>query len=99
MSIGVYSDYKIKVTTEYSYINQEDSEPDDYVYSKDRNYTEEIVNGWALLNIISMELSSDETVNITIKGNTIVINKFCPHDGTGSDTEIKFNRVKQKIIK
>lgn len=95
MTIDVYSDFKIKVKSEYNTISQEDSMPNDYVFSKDCDYTEEIVNGGVLLEILRFKLSNSDISEISIKGNNIKIENFDPSSGESSTIEMNIRRVKR----
>lgn len=91
MNISAFSNYKVLFKNEYSYIS-------DYDYNEP-NYTTEIeewekeMDGGALMNFISKLLSDKETISITSNGNTVYIDTFCPHNGTGADMLIKYEEI------
>ena len=73
--IDVYSDYLIKVSVKSDVISQEDSIPHDVAFSNIDDYTEEVVIGSVLLNIIRLSLS-DDLISFTHNRNKLVFNYF-----------------------
>lgn len=94
-NINIYEDYKIKVWTKYNYISQEDSTPNDIVFSEADDYTEEVVNGGMLLEIVRLKLSDSDISSFSFIRNEIIIENFDPTSGECSTTVIKLRRKRR----
>ena len=56
MNIDIYSKYKVRFLNSGAYISQEDSTPDDIVFTHYEDDKEEIIDGGKLLDIIKYKL-------------------------------------------
>lgn len=93
MNIDIYSKYKVKHLSSGAYISQEDSTPDDYVFSHYDNIQEEILEGYKLLDFIKHKLDDTYLQEISIKDNTIKIEIFNYNNGEGDTYIMAIDRI------
>lgn len=93
MKVDIYSKYKVKVYSKWSYISEEDSEPGDIVFKKDKYEKEHILYGSELLNIIGKDLLDNNISELSAKGNKIIIEIFNPSTGESETTKIEIERI------
>jgi hypothetical protein len=93
MRIDIYSKYKVRFLSSGAYISQEDSTPDDYVFSHYEEDNEEIIDGSKLLGILKYKLENNYLQEISIKDNTIRIETFNYNNGEGDDLTIVVDRI------
>lgn len=95
MRIDIYSKYKVKVYSEWSYISTEDSEPGDIVFREDKHTKEYTMDGGRFLDFLGKKLLDNDTSEFLIKDNKITIETFNPNTGEGSTTKIEFERIEK----
>lgn len=76
MSIDIYSKYKVRFLNSGAYISQEDSTPDDIVFTHYEDDKEEIIDGGKLLDIIKYRLDDRYLQEFSVIDNTIRIEIF-----------------------
>lgn len=76
MSIDIYSKYKVRFLNSGAYISQEDSTPDDIVFTHYEDVKEEIIDGGKLLDIIKYRLNNNYLQEFSVINNTIRIEIF-----------------------
>lgn len=76
MSIDIYSKYKVRFLNSGAYISQEDSTPDDIVFTHYEDDKEEIIDGGKLLDIIKYRLDDSHLQEFSVIDNTIRIEIF-----------------------
>ena len=76
MNIDIYSNYKVRFLSNGAYISQEDSTPDDIVFTKYENDEELILDGGKLLDIIKCKLNNSYLQEFSVIDNTIRIEIF-----------------------
>lgn len=76
MNIDIYSKYKVRFLNSGAYISQEDSTPDDIVFTHYEDDKEEIIDGGKLLDIIKYKLNDNYLQEFSVIDNTIRIEKF-----------------------
>lgn len=89
MSIDIYSTYKINVETEYCYMDGEK-------LIKGQDYTEEIVSGSMLLEIIRMKLEGEYLNEFQFKGNTLFFKNYNHFNGDVINVEMNIKKVKRR---
>lgn len=94
MEINIYSDYKLKIQTDYTYIS-ENSTPNDVIYNDDSVYKETVLNGGMLLDLIGNYLILEYISKIEINNNKVIIEKFNPDSGEYSTRKITI--IERKI--
>lgn len=92
MNISAFSNYKVSFKNEYSYIS--DYEYNEPTYSTETEKWEKEMDGGTFMNFVAELMLDKETISITSNGNTVYIETFCPHDGTGADMLIKYEEIK-----
>lgn len=96
MRMDIYSKYKVKLYSECGYISEEDSEPGDIVFKKDKYEKEHILCGGELLEIIGKKLIDNETNEVKIEDNKIIIiETFNPNTGEGGTTRMEIERIEE----
>ena len=93
MNIDIYSKYKVKFLRDGAYISQEDSTPDDYVFSHYENIGEQILEGYKVLDIIKRKLDSQYIQEFSVKDNTIKIEIFNYNNGEGDTCIMTIDRI------
>lgn len=93
MRIDIYSKYKVRFLSSGAYISQEDSTPNDYVFSHYEEDNEEIIDGSKLLGILKYKLENNYLQEISIKDNTIRIETFNYNNGEGDKLTIIVDRI------
>ncbi len=93
MNIDIYSKYKVKFLSNGAYISQEDSTPDDYVFSHYENVEEQILEGYKVLDIIKQKLDSQYIQEFYVKDNTIKIEIFNYNNGEGDTYIMTIDRI------
>ncbi len=96
MRIDIYSKYKVRFLSSGAYISQEDSTPDDYVFSHYEDDKEEIIDGGKLLDFIKYKLDDNYLQEISIKNNTIRIETFNYNNGESDTLTIVVDRIEEK---
>lgn len=76
MRIDIYSKYKVRFLNSGAYISQEDSTPDDIVFTHYEDDKEEIIDGGKLLDIIKYRLDDRYLQEFSVINNTIRIETF-----------------------
>ena len=76
MCIDIYSKYKVRFLNSGAYISQEDSTPDDIVFTHYEDDKEEIIDGGKLLDIIKYKLDNSYLQEFSVIDNTIRIEIF-----------------------
>lgn len=76
MNIDIYSKYKVRFLNSGAYISQEDSTPDDIVFTHYEDDKEEILDGGKLLDIIKYRLDDFYLQEFSVIDNTIRIKMF-----------------------
>jgi len=99
MRIDIYSKYKVRFLSCGAYISQEDSTPDDYVFSHYEEDNEEIIDGSKLLGILKYKLENNYLQEISIKDNTIRIETFNYNNGEGDKLIIVIDRIEGENVK
>lgn len=94
MSIDIYSKYKVRFLSSGAYISQEDSTPDDIVFTHYENDEEQIIDGGKLLDIIKYRLDDRYLQEFSIIDNTIRIEIFNYMNGESD----KFIMVVERYI-
>ena len=93
MNISAFFNYNVLFKNEYSYISDYDgNEP---TYDTEIEKWEKKMDGGTLMNFIAKLLFDKETISVTSKENTIYIDTFCPHNGTGADILINYEEIKE----
>ena len=93
MGICVFCNYKIKIENNFSYIS--DYEFNEPTYDHGTEVFEKIIGGGELMEMIAKELNDEEVITFFSNDNMILIEKFNPHDGTGSDIKILYEEIKK----
>lgn len=93
MRIDIYNNYKITSNYEGTYISQEDSTPNDIVFSKFANTKEEIINGGELLERIGKKLLDNEISEIHADDNFVKLEFFNPTNGESSTINIVYEVI------
>lgn len=94
MSIDIYSKYKVRFLSSGAYISQEDSTPDDIIFTHYENDEEQIIDGGKLLDIIKYRLDDSYLQEFSIIDNTIRIEIFNYMNGESD----KFIMVVERYI-
>ena len=81
MNIDIYSKYKVRFLNSGDYISQEDSTPDDIVFTHYEDDKEEIIDGGKLLHIIKYTLDDSYLQEFSVIDNTIRIETFNYNNG------------------
>lgn len=81
MNIDIYSKYKVRFLNSGAYISQEDSTPDDIVFTHYEYDKEEIIDGGKLLDIIKYKLDDMHLQEFSVIDNTIRIELFNYNNG------------------
>lgn len=76
MNIDIYSKYKVRFLNSGAYISQEDSTPDDIVFTHYEDDKEEIIDGGKLLDIIKYRLDNRYLQELSVIDNTMRIEIF-----------------------
>lgn len=76
MNIDIYSKYKVRFLNSGAYISQEDSTPDDIVFTHYEDDKEEIIDGGKLLDIIKYKLDDRYLQELSVIDNTMRIETF-----------------------
>ena len=92
MNISAFSNYKVSFKNEYSYIS--DYEYNEPTYETETEKLEKEMDGGTFMNFVAELMLNGETIPVISKENTIFIETFCPHNGTGSDIVIKYEEIK-----
>ena len=93
MNISAFSNYKVSFKNEYSYISDYDgNEP---TYETEIEKWEKEMDGGIFMNFVAELMLDGETISVISKENTIFIETFCPHNGTGADIVIKYEEIKE----
>ena len=93
MIIDIYSKYKVRFLSSGAYISQEDSTPDDYVFSHYENEAEEILEGYKLLDFIKRKLDNNYLQEFSVIDNTIKIEIFNYNNGEGDTITLIIDRI------
>lgn len=91
--IDVYSNYKITLDCEGSYISQEDSTPNDIVFSKFEHNEEKIINGGLFIEKIGKYLLDTDVSEIYFDESFIKLEFFNPINGEGHTINIVYERI------
>ena len=93
MNISAFSNYKVSFNNQYSYIS--DYEYNEPTYSAETEKWEKEMDGGTFMNFVAELMLNGETISVISKENTIFIETFCPHNGTGADIVIKYEEIKE----
>ena len=96
MFIDIYSKYKVRFLNTGAYISQEDSTPDDIVFTHYEDDKEEIIDGGKLLDIIKYRLNDTYLQEFSVMHNTIRIEVFNPMSGEGDKYVMVIERYNEK---
>lgn len=93
MMIDIYGDYKITSNYEVSYISEEDSTPNDIVFSNFANTEQEIINGGLLLERIGKHLLNADISEVYFDESFIKLEFFNPTSGEAHTINIVYERI------
>lgn len=99
MDIDIYSKYKVRFLNSGAYISQEDSTPDDIVFTHYEDDKVEIIDGGKLLDIIKYRLDDSYLQEFSVINNTIRIEIFNYMNGENDRYIMVIERVKEKEVK
>ena len=92
MMIDIYSYYNVEIYICYSYISNEDSTPNEKVFSINSNREKEKLNGRELIEIIVEHLSDKDISELYVEPDYVKIEKFDPISGETSTIRITYER-------
>ena len=93
MEICAYYQYKVTKQIKSSYIDDENSLPDDYAYKENDFINTLNYNGGELLEMVAKALSDDDCMDFRVEGNLIIFDYFNPMNGTGKTEYWKINAI------
>ena len=97
MTIDIYSKYKVRFLSSGAYISQEDSTPDDKVFTHYENDNEEIIDGGKLLDTIKYRLDDNYLQEFSVIDNTIRIEIFNYMNGESDKYIIVVERIESEV--
>lgn len=98
MNIDIYSKYKVRFLSNGAYISQEDSTPDDIVFTHYEDDKEEIIDGGKLLDIIKYKLDDRYLQEFSVIDNTIRIEIFNYMNGESDKYIMVIERINEKEV-
>lgn len=95
MEIDIYSKYYVLVETEFTYVDAETSEPNDWNYVTDSGRYDFYCNCKELIDFLFKKINDEFFSDLRIKENQdlIIINTFNPNTGEGDKIKIYIERV------
>lgn len=96
INICAYYNYEIIWQQDGSYIDDENSLPNDIVFGKYETENKEIINGGKLLEKIAKLLNNNNICEFYVKEDEIMISHFNPTNGTSDNYTIIINELKEE---
>ena len=97
MTIDVFSKYRVTKYIKYSYVDEEQSEPSDYVYGTHEQSYVLNIDGGKLLDMISDLLKNTYIISSHFDKNSITVETFQPLNGTGDYIKLEIERIDENV--
>lgn len=97
MNINIYEKYRVIISGEYSKLSEECETIYDNIFVKNKYYTEEIVSGGKLQEMIAYELEQSELSEFVITGNEIHFEYFNPFIGESGSKCFTIESTYEKV--